>query len=333
MDNRDSIAIIGAGAWGTALAQVLARDGREVALWARREDVVAAIRMSGENTPCLPGIRLSPGIVASTDLAATLARARTAILAVPAAFAPMVAAAIGDHPHRPAATIIAAKGFAEPGSRLLDRAIGAALPGTIIATLSGPSFARDVALGLPTAVVLAAARADDALALAARLATPLLRVYASDDPVGVQIGGALKNVIAIACGIVVGRGLGESARAALLTRGLAEMARLAVALGGRRATLMGLSGLGDLALTCASPQSRNHALGIALGRGSRLADLLAGRRSVVEGVGAAAAAMRLAHDLAIDLPIAASVDAILHHGADIDATIAALMARPLKEEE
>jgi glycerol-3-phosphate dehydrogenase (NAD(P)+) len=332
MDRRDSIAVIGAGAWGTALAQVLALDGRDVALWARREDVVTAIRISGENTPCLPGIRLSPGIVPSTDLAATLARARIGILAVPAAYAPAVAAAIGAHPARPAAIVLAAKGFAEPGSRLLDQATGTALPGTIVATLSGPSFARDVALGLPTAVVLAAAHAEDARALAAELATPLLRIYASDDVVGVQIGGALKNVIAIACGIVVGRGLGESARAALLTRGLAEMARLAVALGGRQSTLMGLSGLGDLALTCASPQSRNHALGIALGRGARLADLLAGRRNVVEGVGAAAAAMRLARDLAIDLPITASVDAILHHDADIDTTIAALMARPLKEE-
>jgi glycerol-3-phosphate dehydrogenase (NAD(P)+) len=332
MDRRDSIAIIGAGAWGTGLAQVLARDGRDVALWARREDVVSAIRVSGENTPCLPGIRLSPRIEPSTDLAATLARGRTAILAVPAAHVPAIAAAIGEHAARPAAIVLAAKGFAEPGTGLLDKAIEAVLPDCTVAILSGPSFARDVALGLPTAVVLAAKRADDSRRLAAELATPLLRIYASDDPVGVQIGGALKNVVAIACGIVVGRGLGESARAALLTRGLAEMARLAVALGGRQASLMGLSGLGDLALTCASPQSRNHALGIALGRGARLAELLADRRSVVEGVGAAAAAMRLSRHLAIDLPIAASVDAILHHGADIDATIAALMARPLKEE-
>ena len=332
MDTRDSIAVIGAGAWGTALAQALARDGVRVGLWARRDDVVAAIRDRGENTPCLPGIALAPGIDASTDLPATLARSDVAILAVPAAFAAGMAGRIAASPAPPRALVLAAKGFAQPGDRLLTDPVAASLPHAAIAVLSGPSFARDVALGLPTAVVLAAAAMETARMLAARLATPRLRIYAGDDPVGVQVGGALKNVVAIACGIVVGRGLGESARAALLTRGLAEIARLGTALGGRTTTLMGLSGLGDLALTSASPLSRNHALGIELGRGRRLAALLADRRSVVEGVGAAAAAAGLARRLGLALPIAEAVDAVLHRDADIDDAIAALMARPLKEE-
>jgi glycerol-3-phosphate dehydrogenase (NAD(P)+) len=333
MSKRDSIAIVGAGAWGTALAQAQAAQGRQVALWARRVDVVAAIRERGENTPCLPGVGLAPSIDVSVDLAATLAAADIAILAVPAAHAPEVAAAIGRTAAVPPHVVLAAKGFAQPGSRLLADAIGRVLPEAGIAVLSGPSFAQDVARGLPTAIVLAAGTIGTARDLAARLATPSLRIYAGDDRAGVQVGGALKNVIAIACGIVAGRGLGESARAALLTRGLAEMARLAEALGGRQRTLMGLSGLGDLALTCASPQSRNHALGLELGRGAKLATLLAGRRSVVEGVGAAAAAGSLAARLDIALPICQSVAAILHRGAGIDAEIAALMARPLREEE
>lgn len=333
MDSPDRIAVVGAGAWGTALAQALAADGHSVALWARREDVVAAIRSDGENTPCLPGVALHAAIMPSTDLAATLAGSPVAILAVPAAFAPAMAAGIGRCDAVPPRLVVAAKGFAQPDCRLLGDAIAQTLPTADIAILSGPSFAQDVARGLPTAIVLAARTMDVARDLAAHLATPRLRIYASDDPAGVQIGGALKNVVAIACGIVVGRGLGESARAALLTRGLAEMARLATAMGGRRTTLMGLSGLGDLALTCGSAQSRNHALGIDLGRGHALAGLLAGRRSVVEGIGAATAAVELATRLGLVLPICEAVAGILHRGAAIDATIAALMARPLKEEE
>jgi glycerol-3-phosphate dehydrogenase (NAD(P)+) len=333
MAGRDSIAIVGAGAWGTALAQALATAGNRVALWARRDDVVAAIRDRGENTPCLPGAALDPSIAASTDLAGILAGAGLAILAVPAPHAAEIAAAIGRTGAAPPVLVLAAKGFAQPGCRLLDDAIAERLPATRIAILSGPSFARDVARGLPTAVVLAARGAAAARDIAARLATPRLRIYASDDPAGVQVGGALKNVVAIACGIVAGRDLGESARAALLTRGLAEMARLATAFGGSRTTLMGLSGLGDLALTCASPQSRNHALGVGIGRGRRLAELLAGRRSVVEGVAAAAATRELVARFGLALPICSAVDDILHRDAAIDATIATLMARPLKEEE
>ena len=331
MTGTNGVAVIGAGAWGTAIAQVLAAEGRDVALWARRQDVVSAIAHAGENTPCLPGIRLAPSLHASTDLAASLAGRGVAVLAVPTQFCAEVAArmhATGFHGD----TILAAKGFERGTGRLPSEAVAAALPGAPLAVLSGPGFARDVARGLPTAVVLAATGMDRARRLAAAVATSRLRVYASDDVVGVQVGGALKNVVAIACGIVAGRGLGESARAALLTRGLAEMARLGEALGARRGTLMGLSGLGDLALTCASEQSRNFALGLALGRGARMEDLMRDRRSVVEGVATAAAVVELARGRGIGMPIAEAVDAILHRGVAIDEAIAALMARPLREE-
>jgi glycerol-3-phosphate dehydrogenase (NAD(P)+) len=198
--------------------------------------------------------------------------------------------------------------------------------------LSGPTFAGEVARGLPTAVTIAAA--DSALGerLIAAIGTPTFRPYRSDDLVGAQIGGAVKNVIAIACGIVAGRDLGDNARAALMTRGLAEMMRLGMALGGKRETLMGLSGLGDLALTCNNPQSRNMALGIALGRGQTQAQALAGKRSVAEGVASAASIQALAAQRGVEMPIVAMVDSIVHRGVDIDAAMGALLARPLKDE-
>jgi glycerol-3-phosphate dehydrogenase (NAD(P)+) len=331
MQDRDGVAVIGAGAWGTALAHVLARAGRPTTLWARRPELVRAIRETGENATFLPGVRLAPKLLCTADLDTAL-RATTVILAVPTQFLAAVLAGAAAPPRHEQTLVIAAKGLERRTHRLVGEIVAELRPRTRLAVLSGPSFAHDIARELPTAVVLAAERIEEARALAATLATPALRIYASDDPRGVQIGGALKNVVAIACGIVIGRGLGESARAALLTRGLAEMARLSEALGGRRTTMMGLSGLGDLALTCASPQSRNYALGQALGAGARLADLLGARRSVVEGVATAAAVAALASERGIDMPIATAVDAVLHRGADLDATIAGLMSRPLKEE-
>lgn len=322
--------MIGAGAWGTALAQVNAAADRPTRLWARRADVVDAVRRYHENRPCLPGIALDPRVVISSDLEATLDGSAVVILAVPSAHATQVAERIAGRIAAP--LVLAAKGLERTTHRLLTDAIAAVLPATPLAVLSGPSFAADVARGLPTAVTLACREFDLARDLAARLATPSFRIYSSDDVVGVQIGGAVKNVIAIACGLVIGRRLGESARAALLTRGLAEMARLGAALGAKRETLMGLSGLGDLALTCGSAQSRNHALGLALGRGEPLAALLAGRRSVVEGVEAAAAIAALARERAIDMPIVEAVDAILRGAVRLDDAIATLLARPLKEE-
>jgi glycerol-3-phosphate dehydrogenase (NAD(P)+) len=331
MEPRTGVAVIGAGAWGTALAQIVARAGRDVLLWARRAETVAAIRDTRQNAAFLPGVALHPDVDCTADLDAALER-EIVVLAVPAQFLAQVLRSAAP-PRRPGGTlVIAAKGLERRTHRLLGDVVGTLRRDAAVAVLSGPSFAQDVARDLPTAVVLASPRMDESRRLAAMLAAPRFRIYASDDLVGVQIGGALKNVIAIACGIVIGRGLGESARAALLTRGLAEIARLGEAMGARRVTLTGLSGLGDLALTCASTQSRNYALGLALGRGEKLAALLAQRRSVVEGVETAAAVAELAESRAIDMPIAAAVDAVLHRGADLDATIAGLLARPLKEE-
>ena len=228
--------------------------------------------------------------------------------------------------------VICAKGIEERTGALLSEVVVEALPQAPLALLSGPTFAAEVAAGFPTAITLAAS--DPALGqrLVQSLGSRAFRPYYTDDVAGAQIGGAVKNVIAIACGIVVGRQLGDNARAALITRGLAEMARLALAKGGRGETLMGLSGLGDLTLTCTSLQSRNHSLGVALGEGKRLAEILAARHSVAEGVTSASATAALAERLRIDMPIVAAVDAILHRGAAIDATIEALLSRPFRSE-
>jgi glycerol-3-phosphate dehydrogenase (NAD(P)+) len=206
------------------------------------------------------------------------------------------------------------------------------LPQTPLAVLSGPTFAAEVANGLPTAITLAASDAALGQNLINAIGTREFRPYLSDDVAGAQIGGAVKNVMAIACGIVMGRGFGDNARAALITRGLAEMVRLALAKGGKPETLMGLSGLGDLTLTCSSTQSRNHSLGLALGKGEKLADYVAGRRSVAEGVSSSAAAAALAKTLKVDMPIVGAVDAILHHDAAINEVIEALLTRPFKAE-
>jgi len=228
--------------------------------------------------------------------------------------------------------VICAKGIEERGGALMSEVVASSLPQAALAVLSGPTFAGEVARGLPTAVTLATSDAALGQRLIAALGTREFRPYLSDDLIGAQIGGAVKNVMAIACGIVMGRGMGDNARAALITRGLAEMVRLALAKGGKAETLMGLSGLGDLTLTCSSLQSRNHTLGVALGKGEALAQFLATRRSVAEGVSSAAAAATLARRLDIDMPIVFAIDAILHHGAAIDRVIAELLARPFKAE-
>ncbi len=228
--------------------------------------------------------------------------------------------------------VICAKGIERQTGALMSEVAAEALPGGPLAVLSGPTFAAEVARGLPTAVTLACADGDLGALLMAALGSRRFRPYLSDDLVGAQIGGAVKNVIAIACGIVTGRGLGDNARAALITRGLAEMVRLAMAKGAQPETMMGLSGLGDLTLTCNSQQSRNMSLGVALGRGEALADILAARRSIAEGVSTAPSVVALAGRLGVEMPICEAVDRVLHHNADIDATIEALLARPFKAE-
>jgi glycerol-3-phosphate dehydrogenase (NAD(P)+) len=326
------VTVVGAGAWGTALAAVIRATGRTVTLWAREAEVAAAINAGHENAAFLPGIPLDPEIRATDDLAAAVQGAMLLVLATPAQFVRRTALRLAPVLAPAVPVLLVAKGIEQGSGALMTEVLAETLPGAPVAVLSGPTFAAEVARGLPTAVTVASA--DPALAerIAQRLGSARFRPYVSADPVGVEIGGAVKNVIAIACGIVSGRGLGENARAALITRGLAEMVRLAVAKGGRRETLMGLAGLGDLTLTCNAMQSRNFSLGAALGAGRALAGVLAERRSVAEGVETAPAVAALARRLGIDMPIVDAVDAILHRGAAIDAAIRALLARPFKPE-
>jgi glycerol-3-phosphate dehydrogenase (NAD(P)+) len=325
------IAVIGGGAWGTALAATLQRAGAEPLIWAREPEVVASINERHENSAFLPGVTLDPGI-AATGALELAAAAEIAMLVVPAQHLRSVAAALA--PHFPAGrpVVIATKGIECGTGATMGEIVAEMLPGRPWAVLSGPTFAIEVARGLPTAVTLAAADPELGADLVRLIGTASFRPYLGADPVGCEIGGAVKNVLAIACGIVTGRGLGDNARAALITRGLAEMVRLAVAKGGEPATLMGLSGLGDLVLTCTAMQSRNCSLGAALGSGHSLDAVLAGRSSVAEGVATAAAVAELARRLGIDMPIVAAVDAILHHGAAIDSEIRLLLARPFKLE-
>jgi glycerol-3-phosphate dehydrogenase (NAD(P)+) len=323
------IGIIGAGAWGTALAQVLCRAGREVALWAREPALVAAINRDHDNPLFLPGVPLDPGIAASGDAGSVARNAEILLLAVPAQYLRAVCRMVLGHG---SPVVICAKGIETGTGALMSEVVAAELPAAPVAVLSGPTFAVEVARGLPTAVTLAAADAALGRRLVDGLGTRHFRPYLSDDVAGAEIGGAVKNVLAIACGIVEGRGLGDNARAALITRGLAEMVRLAGAKGGRPETLMGLSGLGDLVLTCTATQSRNYSLGLSLGQGRALKDVLAERRSVAEGVDSAAAAAALAARLGVEMPIVAAVDATLHRDAPVDDAIAALLSRPFKSE-
>jgi glycerol-3-phosphate dehydrogenase (NAD(P)+) len=325
----ERIAIIGSGAWGTALAQTARRAGRAVTLWAREPEVVAAINRDHVNPLFLPGVTLDPDIRCVSDLGEAVRGAGAVLLAVPAQHLRAVSAALAPSQ---IPFVICAKGIEEKTGALLSEIVAATMPGVPFAVLSGPTFAAEVARGLPTAVTLATADAALGRRLTEALGTRSFRPYLGDDVVGVEIGGAVKNVLAIACGIVEGRNLGDNARAALITRGLAEMVRLALAKGGRAETLMGLSGLGDLVLTCTGAQSRNYSLGVALGQGRPLGTILGERRSVAEGVTSASAAVALARRLKVDMPIAAAVDAILHRGAAIDGAIEALLARPFRSE-
>jgi glycerol-3-phosphate dehydrogenase (NAD(P)+) len=322
------LAIIGGGAWGTALALVARRAGRDAVIWARDPAIAAAINQHQQNPVYLAGAVLDPAIRATTDLAKAIAGADAIVLAVPAQFLREVLTALKPHLPADLPLLLCAKGI-ETGSLLtMSELVGALRPGNPVAVLSGPSLAGEVARDLPAAVVIASRNAALARRFMAALGSQRFRPYLSEDPIGVEIGGAVKNVLAIACGIVIGRGLGDNAHAALITRGLAEMIRLGVAKGARAETFAGLSGLGDLVLT----GSRNHALGVALGGGQSLDEALAGRRSVVEGVASAAAIAALAERLQVEMPIVAAVDAVLHRGMAIDQMIEQLLARPYRAE-
>jgi glycerol-3-phosphate dehydrogenase (NAD(P)+) len=325
------IGIVGGGAWGTALAQTLCQAGRDVVLWAREAEVVAEINAAHTNTAFLPGVTLHRGIRAAADLADMGSR-DVVLMVAPAQHVRGVSADLGRHlpPGKP--VVVCAKGLEQATGKLLGEVLAETLPQATLASLSGPSFAADVARGLPAALTLATAEETLGEALASALGSRTLRIYWSGDVTGVQLGGAVKNVLAIAAGIVDGRGLGASAHAALVTRGFAELRRFGAALGARPETLMGLSGLGDLLLTCGSPQSRNMSLGRALGQGQALAAVLGSRRSVAEGVYTAAAVARLAAARGIDMPICQAVAAIVEGRLSIDAAIEALLSRPQRAE-
>ncbi|MBF0393618.1 MAG: NAD(P)-dependent glycerol-3-phosphate dehydrogenase [Alphaproteobacteria bacterium] len=327
----EHVGIVGAGAWGTALAVTATRAGRRATLWAHEPEVARAIDERHENPLYLPGVALPPEIAGTTDLA-VLAGADIVVLVPPAQHLRSVCKGLAPHWRRGTPALIGAKGIEEGSFLLLTEVLAEALPEAVPAVLSGPTFAAEVARGLPTAVSVACA--DQALGrrMVEALGTPSFRPYWGDDPLGAQIGGAVKNVLAIACGIVAGRQLGDNARAALLTRGLAEILRLAEAKGGRRETLMGLSGLGDLILTATSTQSRNTSLGMALGEGRSLDSVLSERRTVAEGVYTARSVIGLANRLGVEMPLCEAVDAVLHRGADLDETIRGLLARPFKAE-
>jgi glycerol-3-phosphate dehydrogenase (NAD(P)+) len=326
-----SVGIIGGGAWGTALAQVARRAGLEVTLWAREAEVVEGINARHENPLFLDGVTLDPAIVATTELG-DVSAADFVLAVAPAQHMRATLAALAKSLRAGTPVVLCAKGIEQGSLQLMTQVLAETLPDAAPAVLSGPSFAVEVAAGLPTAVTLAAA--DPALArdLAQAIATPAFRPYLADDMIGAESGGAIKNVLAIACGIAEGRGMGKSAGAALITRGFAELTRLAVALGGEADTVAGLCGLGDLVLTCSSPLSRNMSLGTALGRGESVETALAGKLSVAEGAASAPAVVALARRLGVEVPICEAVRAILAGEIEVEAAIAGLLARPLRAE-
>ena len=335
MTDPFTIAVVGAGAWGSALAHVCAqqRDGKgeRVLLWGRDTELVAALNARHENPAYLPGVPLSEAIEA-TDRLSDLAAARLCLLVVPAQALRGVAEDLAQVLGSDVPVVLCAKGIEAESHKLMSEVAAEALPGRPLAVLSGPTFAAEVARGLPTAVTLASEDRDLAARLVVTLGSRSFRPYLSDDPLGAEIAGAVKNVLAIACGIVAGKDLGDNARAALITRGLAEMSRLVLARGGKPETLMGLAGLGDLTLTCTATQSRNYSFGVALGRGDSVETACAASRGVVEGRFSAAATLTLAESCKVEMPICAAVDAVVNAGADLDTTIAALLARPFKAE-
>jgi glycerol-3-phosphate dehydrogenase (NAD(P)+) len=327
------VAVLGGGAWGGVLAGVAAAHGHEVALWEPDATAADALMRLRTNARSVAGFRLPEAIVVSTDLAAVVARRELVVVATPSQFVGTslrdAASAIAD---APVIVVCASKGL-EPGTgATMGEVIGASLPGARAVVLSGPSFAQEIAAGLPAALVAASTDAGAAVVVKACFGGERLRIYTSDDVAGVCVGGALKNVIAIAVGCCDGFGLGESARAALITRGLAEMGRLAVRLGGQALTLAGLAGLGDLVLTCTGDLSRNRQVGLALARGESLPAVLARLGHVAEGVGTALTARDVAARLGVDMPITREVAAVLFDGKPARTALTALLARDVRPE-
>jgi glycerol-3-phosphate dehydrogenase (NAD(P)+) len=328
----DSVGIIGGGAWGTALAQALCRAGREVLLWAREVEVVAGINARHVNDMFLRGVTLDQGVRATGSLA-DAAKCDAVLMVAPAQHVRDVAGELRPYLRPGQPMVLCSKGIEQATSRLMSEVVAEAVPGATLAVLSGPSFASEVARGLPAALTIACADETLGRLLAERLGNRRMRLYWTSDMVGVELGGAIKNVLAIAAGVVDGQSLGASAHAALVTRGFAEMRRFGAALGARPETLMGLSGLGDLILTCGSPQSRNMSFGRALGQGLSVAEALTGKMAVTEGVHTAIAVGRMAAERGIDMPICTAVCDVVEGRASVAEAIGQLMQRPLKAED
>ena len=320
--------MIGGGAWGTALAQLAAAGGEPVRLWALEPEVVDAVNRDHVNPLYLPGVPLSPTIAATAALD-DLADCEALVVVAPAQHIRGVLAGLPGE-RRP--LVLCAKGIEEGSRKLISEVVAEVHPGAPQAVLSGPTFAKEVAAGLPTAVTLACEDAALGRRLAERLARPHFRPYVSSDVIGAEIGGAVKNVIAIACGVVEGRGLGQNARAALIARGFAEMTRFGLARGARAETLAGLSGLGDLVLTCSSTASRNFSLGKGLGEGRSAEELMSDRLTVAEGAFTAPVLREAAREAGVEMPVVEAVCELLKGSASVESVIGALLARPLREE-
>lgn len=329
-DLQQHIVVVGAGAWGTAIALLLERCGSRVTLWSRNREVVDDVLIKRENTVYLPGIRI-PDAVQITSNPAIVHEAQFVFIVVPAQQCRNALNEISPF-IRKVPLVVASKGIEQESLMMMNQVVGSVLPTHRVAILSGPNFADEVASGLPAASTLACEDMDLTKELGFLLQCSHFRPYLSDDVIGAQMGGSLKNVLAIASGIVQGRGLGENAKAALITRGLAEIRRFAKVMGGREETVMGLSGLGDVILTCSSMKSRNMSLGFSLGQGEVLDIILSRRHHVTEGVTSALSLHKLAKQLGVDMPICEAVHDILYEKADIGRTIRCLLERPLVEE-
>jgi glycerol-3-phosphate dehydrogenase (NAD(P)+) len=326
-----SVAVLGGGAWGTALANVAGAAGRKVTLWAREPEVVEGVNQTRENPLFLPGIPLNPNVSATSALEEA-ARADLILAVPPAQHMRSVLKALKPHLQAGAPLVLCAKGVERGSLALMTDVLAEEIPDATPAVLSGPGFAKDVARGLPTATTIASPDEAFAHRIVATIGLPTFRPYVADDLVGAEIGGAVKNVIAVGCGVAEGRKLGDGARAALITRGFAELTRLGLAMGAKAETLSGLCGLGDLVLTCCSMTSRNTSLGAALGEGRSLKEVMSERRSVAEGAESAPAVVALAAKYGVEMPICAAVDAIVAERISIDEAIVALLSRPFKAE-
>jgi glycerol-3-phosphate dehydrogenase (NAD(P)+) len=325
-------AVVGAGAWGTALADLLARNGPEVSLWAFERDVTAAVNERHENPRFLPDVALAPSLRATSVLADALDDSQLVIYAVPSAHLRAVVRAAAAHVSAGAVLAVATKGIEQGSLGLMTDVVEAEVPDRAVVALSGPSFAAEVAARQPTAVVAASRDVLAAQLVQETLSSSVFRVYTHDDVVGVELGGALKNVMAVATGIAEGVGLGFNSRAALITRGLAEMTRLGVALGAQEGTFAGLAGIGDLVLTCTGALSRNRAVGLAVGRGATLDQALAGKETVAEGVATARSARSLAQREGVEMPIVETVHRVLFENYPARKSVIELMSRGLRAE-